>query len=127
MSLMNFRWNSSLLINSNRVSRFTFFSFFTPRMSTTLLVPGMIIGGVVISSIGAGSTYFLEEKDPSIKSLARDFIIGAIMVMMILQLLPESSSFLIEYLLSLVPLSLFKTVQTGGELDMEVKVGVPRF
>ena len=96
-------------------------------MSTTPLVPGMIIGGVVISSLGAGSTYFLEEKDPSLKSLARDFIIGAIMVMMILQLLPESCTFLIQYLMSLVPLSLFKTIQTGGELEMEVKVGVPRF
>lgn len=131
MNLVYFKWILSLLNNhhnnASRVSPFTFFSFFTPRMSTTLLVPGMIIGGVVISSIGAGSTYFLEEKHPSFKSLARDFIIGAIMVMMILQLLPESSSFLIEYLMALVPLSLFKTVQTGGESDMEVKVGVPRF
>jgi hypothetical protein len=91
------------------------------------MIPGMIIGGVVISSLGAGSTYFLEEKNPSIKSVGRDFIIGAIMVMMILQLLPESSSYLIEYILSLVPLSLIKTVQTGGDNDMEVKVGVPRF
>ena len=90
------------------------------------LVPGMIIGGILISGLGAGSTYFLEEKKPSAKSLMRDFIIGAIMVMMILQLLPESSSFLIEYVMALVPLSLVKSVQTGGE-SMEVKVGVPRF
>ena len=91
------------------------------------MIPGMIMGGVVISSLGAGSTYFLEEKNPNIKSVGRDFIIGAIMVMMILQLLPESSTFLIDYILSLVPLFLIKTVQTGGEADMEVKVGVPRF
>lgn len=104
-----------------------FFSFFTPRMSTTALVPGMIIGGVVISSMGAGSTYFLEEKNPSFKSLARDFIIGAIMVMMILQLLPESTSSLIQYAMSLVPLALLSNSQSGGEPDMEVKVGVPRF
>ena len=90
------------------------------------LVPGMIIGGILISSLGAASTHFLEEKKPSVKSLARDFIIGAIMVMMILQLLPESSSFLIEYVMALVPLSLIKSAQTGGEA-MEVKVGVPRF
>ena len=84
----------------------------------------MIIGGVLISSLGAGSTYFLEEKKPTAKSLARDFIIGAIMVMMILQLLPESSSFIIEYILALVPVSLMK----GGQSpDIEVKVGVPRF
>ena len=99
-------------------------------MSTTPLVPGMIIGGVVISTLGAGSTYFLEEKKPSVKSVGRDFIIGAIMVMMILQLLPESSTYLIEYILGLVPLSLFSAAKEGGGdmgMDMEVKVGVPRF
>ena len=99
-------------------------------MSTPPLIPGMVIGGIVISSIGAGSTYFLEEKKPSMKSVGRDFIIGAIMVMMILQLLPESSTFLIEYILALVPLSLFSGAKSevgGGETDMEVKVGVPRF
>jgi hypothetical protein len=87
----------------------------------------MIIGGVLISSLGASSTYFLEEKNPSAKSLFRDFVIGAIMVMLIIQLLPESSTFLIQYAMSLVPLSLFKAVQAGGETEMEVKVGVPRF
>jgi hypothetical protein len=90
------------------------------------LVPGMIIGGVLISSLGAGSTYFLEEKKPTVKSLGRDFIIGAIMVMMILQLLPESASFIIEYILALVPLSLVKTATQAVD-DMEVKVGVPKF
>lgn len=92
-------------------------------MST--LVPGMIIGGVLISSLGAGSTYFLEEKKPTVKSLGRDFIIGAIMVMMILQLLPESASFIIEYIISFVPLSLKAATEVVD--DMEVKVGVPRF
>jgi len=88
----------------------------------------MIIGGVVISTLGAGSTYFLEEKKPSVKSVGRDFIIGSIMVMMILQLLPESSTYLIEFILSLVPLSLFSAAKEGGgDMDMEVKVGVPRF
>lgn len=101
-------------------------------MSTTPLLPGMVIGGVIISALGAGSTYFLEEKPPTGKSIARDFIIGSIMVMMILQLLPESSTYLIEYIMGLVPLSLFSMAKLGGggsvETDtMEVKVGVPRF
>jgi hypothetical protein len=77
--------------------------------------------------MGAASTYFLEEKNPYFKSLARDFIIGAIMVMMILQLLPESTSFLIQYAIGLVPLSLLSNSQSGGEPEMEVKIGVPRF
>ena len=97
-------------------------------MSTQLLVPGMVLGGVVISSLGAGTTYYLEEKDPSIKTVARDFIIGAIMMMMILQLLPESSEYMIGVIMSLAPLSLFtKAAAGGGEPEMEVKVGVPNF
>jgi hypothetical protein len=50
------------------------------------------------------------------------------MVMMILQLLPESSTYLIEYILALIPLSLASTATSGGgDTGVEVKVGVPRF
>lgn len=96
-------------------------------MSSTPLVSGMLLGGFVIASLGAGSTYFLEEKNPSFKTVGRDFIIGAAMLAMILQLLPESSTSLIQYILQLAPLSLMSNVQSGGQDDMEVKVGVPRF
>lgn len=118
-------------------------------MSQVPLTSGMILGGVLISALGAGSTIFIEEKKPSVKTLSRDFIIGAIMVAMIIQLLPESSTTVIEYLLKLVPLTLFTGAagaggssdgplaaftQIGGDSgaaaaadEMEVKVGVPRF
>jgi hypothetical protein len=101
-------------------------------MSAQLLIPAMVLGGVVISSLGAGTLYFLEESQPSVKTVARDFIIGALMMMMILQLLPESSEYMISMVLSLAPLSLFSTAghavtQAGGEPEMEVKVGVPKF
>ncbi len=120
-------------------------------MSQVPLTSGMILGGVLISALGAGSTVYIEEKKPSVKSLSRDFIIGAIMVAMIIQLLPESSTTVIEYLLKIVPLSLFTAgaagsigeggatlsafTQIGGNSenmgastdDIEVKVGVPRF
>jgi hypothetical protein len=97
----------------------------------------MVLGGALISAIGAGSTIFVEEKRPSVKSLSRDFIIGATMVALIMQILPESSTSTIEFLLGLVPLSLFSAAagsQKGGDAasaasdsDLEVKVGVPRF
>lgn len=110
-------------------------------MSSPPLVSGMVLGGVLISALGAGSTIVMEEKKPSVKSLSRDFIIGAVMVALIIQLLPESSTSMIEFLLGLVPLSLFRGLggQTGGGDgaatavsstgldDLEVKVGVPRF
>lgn len=101
-------------------------------MSAQLLIPAMVLGGVVISSLGASTTYFLEESRPSVKTVARDFIIGALMMMMILQLLPESSEYMLGIVMSLVPLSIFgkSEAQTGGssaEPEMEVKVGVPNF
>jgi hypothetical protein len=73
---------------------------------------------------------FLEETSPSIKTVSRDFIIGALMMMMILQLLPESSEYMITMAMSLIPVSLFAKAQAGGaepEPEMEVKVGVPNF
>lgn len=108
------------------------------------LVTGMALGGVLISAIGVASTTFAEGKKPSVKSVSRDFIIGAVMVAMIIQLLPESATTMIQFLLGLVPLSLFQAKAAAatdpaggivttvaqlvsGEEDVEVKVGVPRF
>jgi hypothetical membrane protein len=94
----------------------------------------MVLGGVLISSIGAASTVFAEGKKPTTKSITRDFIIGAIMISLVMQLLPESSTSLIQFVMGLVPLALFKGGQAGGAAapapfgdDIEVKVGVPRF
>jgi hypothetical protein len=99
-------------------------------MSQTPLVTGMILGGVVISALGAASTHFVEEKKPSVKSLCRDFIIGSIMVAMIMQLLPESTTSIVEFVVALAPLTLFtpsKTEPVEIKEEMEVKVGVPKF
>jgi len=110
-------------------------------MSQTPLVTGIVLGGVVISAIGAASSQFIEEKSPSVKSLSRDFIIGAVMVAMIMQLLPESSTSVVQFVLSMAPLSLFatgsKVVETIADVvavtavapveEVEVRVGVPKF
>ena len=102
-------------------------------MSQTPLVTGMILGGVVISALGAASSHFVENKNPTVKSLSRDFIIGGVMVLMIMQLLPESSTTIIEFLLTLVPLTLFTASKPEVEEvvkiveEVEVKVGVPKF
>jgi hypothetical protein len=54
------------------------------------------------------------------------------MVAMIMQLLPESSSSVVEFIMGLVPLALFTSEKTGvveaaSTNEVEVKVGVPRF
>ena len=99
-------------------------------MSAQLLIPAMVLGGVVISSLGASTMYFLEEVKPTVKTVARDFIIGAVMMLMVLQLLPESSEYMIQCAMALIPMAMFAKgpAQAGGaEPEMEVKVGVPNF
>jgi hypothetical protein len=101
-------------------------------MSQTPLVTGMILGGVVISAVGAASTYFVEGKNPAVKSVGRDFVIGSVMVLMIMQLLPESSTSVVDFFMGLIPLTLFQTpavttVVSKAVEEMEVKVGVPQF
>jgi len=82
---------------------------------------GILFGGFLISSLGALSTYNLENKKPTTKSLIRDFIIGSIIFVLIMQLLPESSTSLISTLTSYIPTSV-----TPSD-DIEIHVGVPKF
>ena len=106
-------------------------------MSQTPLITGIVLGGVLISSVGAASSHFMDEKPPSMKSVSRDFIIGAVMVAMIMQLLPESSTSVIEFVLKMAPLALFAEsknvvetiteVVTAAPAEEEVVVGVPKF
>ena len=104
---------------------------------------GALLGGTTMSALSAGGTFLLEKKKPTPKTLARDFILGAVLLLLILQILPESTAKLIGYLTSFVALpalsslastpaalvaeapSISSLVDAAGE--MEVKVGVPRF
>lgn len=74
------------------------------------------------------------------KSVARDFIIGAVLIAVVMQILPESTTSLIKSVVGLLPLAALssmkggslKTLTGGGSTestfdDMEVQVGVPRF
>ena len=75
------------------------------RMSFTKpLMAGMLLGGTVIATLGAASHYVSEKKLPSRKGLVRDFIIGAVMVAMIMQLLPESSTSIIKSFIGIMPM-----------------------
>ena len=92
----------------------------------------------MISAIGSASTIFVEKKNPSVKSIIRDFLIGAALVGCIIQLLPESSSSLFSMLFSIIPSGAALSSLVGGSSseegkssssgeDQEVKVGVPKF
>jgi hypothetical protein len=103
----------------------------SPRMSSapasqnTAL--GMAIGGAVIASIGAVSMYAVEKKKPTVKSLIRDFIIGGVMVLLLLQLLPDSAQHLIDTVKSIPSFSSSMMGGSSGLGDMDIQVGIPRF
>ena len=86
------------------------------------------MGGSLIATLGSVSTYSLENKQPTIKSVARDFIIGAILFMFIMYLLPESSENLLKMIMGLFTMTLAttSTISTSSD-DMEIQVGVPNF
>ena len=88
---------------------------------------GVLFGGSLITSLGAISSYTVEKKEPTIKSLMRDFIIGSILFVLIMQLLPESSSALLKYLTSLIPFSLFSSSSLIDYEELELQVGMPNF
>uniref|UniRef100_A0A6C0D7I1 Uncharacterized protein n=1 Tax=viral metagenome TaxID=1070528 RepID=A0A6C0D7I1_9ZZZZ len=85
---------------------------------------GVLFGGSLITGLGAISSYTVEKKEPTIKSLARDFIIGSVLFILIMQLLPESSSSLLAYLTGLFTFASFTSSQSD---DIEIQVGIPKF
>jgi RsiW-degrading membrane proteinase PrsW (M82 family) len=102
---------------------------------SSMIAAGIALGGVTIAAVGAVSTYYMENKKPSIKSVMRDFIIGSVLVLMILQLLPDSISQIAGFLPSVSSLS-SATAASVTEMmkdavspsnEMEIQVGVPGF
>ena len=89
------------------------------------LVVGILFGGALISSLGAISNYSLEKKQPTMKSVARDFIIGSVLFLLIMQLLPESSASLLSYITSLSFVSAIPSMGSAVE-DLDIQVGLPQ-
>jgi|CryBogDrversion2_11_1035321.scaffolds.fasta_scaffold32621_2 hypothetical protein len=101
---------------------------------SSLLAAGIVIGGVSIAGVGAASTYYMENKKPSIKSIMRDFIIGSILVLMLVQLLPDSIQHVAGFLPSLSSVATMVggateslTTASAAVNEMEIQVGVPGF
>lgn len=106
----------------------------------TTLVPGLALGGLVIASLGGISEYLREKRLPSPKGIVRDFLIGAIMVAFLYQILPESmndlmGSFSGLALPAFAGLSLLKgggdklspAAAGAGGFDPDLQIGMPRF
>ncbi len=86
---------------------------------------GMVFGGSVISALGASSTYFMEKQKPKLKTILRDFIIGAVLVMMLLQVMPETTTSMFQGVSSVI--SSLPEVSSSSLSDLEIQTGVPKF
>jgi hypothetical protein len=96
----------------------------TPSSSNGMLV-GMLFGGSVISALGASSTYFMEKQKPKLKTILRDFIIGAVLVMMLLQVMPETTTSVFQGVSNVI--SSLPEVSSSSLSDLEIQTGVPKF
>jgi hypothetical protein len=97
-----------------------------------MIAAGIASGGLLIASVGAAASYYMEKNKPTVKSIMRDFIIGSVLVLMILQLLPDS----IQQIANFIPnVSSFSSSDLVKEFtstvvpsnDMEIQVGIPGF
>jgi hypothetical protein len=91
---------------------------------------GPLLGGGVLSAVSAAGSFAIEKKGPTVKTLGRDFILGAIFFLLISQLLPESTGKLVAAVLGLFAFSFTSNpIEASTSLleEMEVKVGVSPF
>jgi hypothetical protein len=89
--------------------------------STSFL--GMAVGGVLVSLLGGIAEYMKEKEFPQVKGLVRDFFIGAVMVLFVLQIVPDSMTNLLGFL---PPLPAFPSISTSS-IEPDLQVGPARF
>lgn len=95
--------------------------------STSIL--GIVTGGVFVSLLGAAAEYMREKEFPSSKGIVRDFLIGSVLVMFLLQIMPDSMTNLFTYLPSLKSIqSVVPSVEIGsGDAGPDLQLGPARF
>ena len=89
---------------------------------------GIAAGGVMISALGGMAEYMREKEMPSYKGLIRDFLIGAVLVVFLLQIMPDSMGSIFAYLPSLKGIT--DSVPSGGILGdagPDLQIGPARF
>jgi len=99
------------------------------RMDSSQLI-GIFAGGVFVSLLGGVAEYMREKEMPSYKGLARDFLVGAVLVVFLLQIMPESMTNMLSFLPSLKGIT--ESVpsvssMTGGDSGPDLQIGPARF
>lgn len=91
---------------------------------------GIVAGGVLISALGGVAEYMREKEMPSYKGLLRDFLIGAVLVIFLLQIMPDSMASIFAYFPSMKGLTdAVPSMQeiTGGDAGPDLQIGPARF
>ena len=117
-----------------------FFSYFASRMSSEtpshVYWVGGALGAVTLASASAVIMWIAEKKIPTVKTVGRDIILGAILFFLLLQLLPDSTLSLVT---GIITMFVVKNELVSGETtaviesvltpidDIELRVGVPNF
>ncbi len=92
-------------------------------------VMGIVAGGLLISSLGGVAEYMREKEMPSYKSLVRDFLIGAILVVFLLQIMPDSMSNILTFLPSFkgITEAVPSVGSLAGDAGPDLQIGPARF
>ena len=92
-------------------------------------VMGIIAGGLLISSLGGVAEYMREKEMPSYKGLIRDFLIGAVLVVFLLQIMPDSMANVFTFLPTFKGLSdaVPSVGSLGGDAGPDLQIGPARF
>lgn len=95
--------------------------------STSIL--GIVAGGSLIATLGGVAEYMREKELPSYKSILRDFLIGAVLVVFLLQIMPDSMANVFAYLPSLQGLKESVPVMgtLAGDAGPDLQIGPARF
>lgn len=95
----------------------------------TSQILAVAFGGTTIAVLGGIAEYVKEKQTPRAKGVMRDFIIGAVLTLLLFQLLPDSMNDLTGSLGSLSSFSFSSMMpsMSGGGVDPELQVGMPRF
>jgi zinc transporter ZupT len=121
------------------------FFLFCDQMSKPPMWIAPLFGGVALSAMSVATNYYVDRQAPKTKTIARDFILGAILVLCIMQILPESVSSGVAMLMTFssaaaTSAATATTISAIADLpisepiplsfvsdDVEVRVGVPKF
>ena len=89
---------------------------------------GIVTGGLFVSALGGVAEYVREKEMPSPKGMVRDFLIGAVLVIFLLQIMPDSMTSLFAFLPSLKAIqNVVPSVELGGDAGPDLQLGPARF